>query len=214
MKGIFFILLLTIAALHKGNSNGIDVVPSSWQMKPWKSRTDTISEDFSVCNMHLSANTTCVHTNHVSAFTFLHIKLWVICLLNMHRSLTAKPATGETESALGWVVLHHGLLTCMRRRRVQELQWKCVCIGGCRRSFSCITLLLWKNQEPLHGGQPLWHQRGPAGLGSWACELPQVIRERLEKTVTRKEISREGRSNKALNNSPSVEGHWGHRPRD
>lgn len=88
------------------------------------------------------------------------------------------------------------------------------CVGGCGRTFPCLSLFLWQDQEPLRGGHPLWHQRGLATLGSWACELPQVIRERLEKTVTRKEISREGRSNKALNNSPSVESHWGHRPRD
>lgn len=88
------------------------------------------------------------------------------------------------------------------------------CVGGCGRTFPCLSLFLWQDQEPLRGGHPLWHQRGLAALGSWACELPQVIRERLEKTVTRKEISREGRSNKALNNSPSVESHWGHRPRD
>lgn len=91
---------------------------------------------------------------------------------------------------------------------------KAWCVGGCGRTFPCLLLFLWQDQEPLRGGHPLWHQRGLATLGSWACELPQVIRERLEKTVTRKEISREGRSNKALNNSPSVESHWGHRPRD
>lgn len=88
------------------------------------------------------------------------------------------------------------------------------CDGDCGRTSPCLSVFLWQKQEPLCGGHPLWHQRGPAALGSWACELPQVIRERLEKTVTRKEISREGRSNKALNNGPSVESHWGHRPRD
>lgn len=116
---------------------------------------------------------------------------------------------------LGGVLQHPGLgfVTCTRRRRWQK-HGSCECASVARPYRASRFFFFWQDQETLRGGHPLWHQRAPVALGSWACELPQVIRERLEKTVTRKEISREGRSNKALNNSPSVESHWGHRPRD